>query len=414
MKRLLEVDGMRSRPRFSQGSQQRIDGFRRPGGRRRRLRQPVQAPAQHPVFQAACTASSAATGTAAPAARLPPGGRRLVLFRRRRRGRRLVVNGHDAHYLARRRCGPEDQHRRQDRGDRRAGGRGRRQNHGRAADALPALKRRRSRSMAGDDGRRAARAAATSFSPGSMGSAWHAQPFPQRGQSLEISPMGGAGRDAGQPADLLERKAAPEVGDHDLALLQGQRFQRGGRGLAVQRGMFGRCEPRRPVGGGVHLVAASAASGAGGARARLAHHLEQPGGGVVRRRPPGGQLDERLLHDVLGAAHHWRANSVSAAACSSTSRPSNSGVITRIDAGRRKSSRGQNKKGHCGRRGDRNRLNASAAGDSCSPRRTRMPEWIGRIILQARRPIRRPRIHGTAAGRQRHTDSPAPPPPSAP
>ena len=81
--------------------------------------------------------------------------------------------------------------------------------------------------------------------------------------------MGRAGRDAGQPADLLEGEAAPEMGDHDLALFQRQRFQRGGRGRAVQRGMFGRRKPRGLAGGGVRLVAASAAGGAAALSAAL-------------------------------------------------------------------------------------------------------------------------------------------------
>ena len=81
--------------------------------------------------------------------------------------------------------------------------------------------------------------------------------------------MGGAGGDVGEPADLLEWEAAPEVGDHDLTLLQGQHFQGGGRGLAVQRGVFGRRKPCGPAGGGVRLVPAAAAFGAAALSAPL-------------------------------------------------------------------------------------------------------------------------------------------------
>ena len=63
-------------------------------------------------------------------------------------------------------------------------------------------------------------------------------------------------------ADLLEGEAAPEVGDHDFALVHRQRFQRGRRGLAVQPGVFRRGEPRRPAGGRLGFMPEASAGGA--------------------------------------------------------------------------------------------------------------------------------------------------------
>ena len=116
--------------------------------------------------------------------------------------------------------------------------------------------------------------------------------------------MGGAGRDADQPADLLEREAAPEMGDDDFAFLDRQRFQGGGRGFAVERGVFLRGEPCGPAGGDFGLMAPPSAFGAGRARAPLRTTRKSHAAGWFGDGCWAASLTNASCTTSSAAAHH--------------------------------------------------------------------------------------------------------------
>ena len=83
--------------------------------------------------------------------------------------------------------------------------------------------------------------------------------------------MGGARRNAGQPANLIESQTAPEMGDDDFPFIKWKDLQSGGRFPPVDGGAFRRREPMRSTGRGDRFMPMTPTVSAGGARRRIAH-----------------------------------------------------------------------------------------------------------------------------------------------
>ena len=127
--------------------------------------------------------------------------------------------------------------------------------------------------------------------------------------------MGGAGGNAGQPADLLEREAAPEVGDDDFAFLDRQRFQGGGRSFAVEARRF---PPGRTKRAGGRPRSVSWRRRRRSERAAVSAPLRTTRKSQAAGSFGGGRWAASLTNASCttssAAAHHCRANSVNAAA----------------------------------------------------------------------------------------------------
>jgi hypothetical protein len=114
--------------------------------------------------------------------------------------------------------------------------------------------------------------------------------------------MGRARRGAGDIRDLFERQATPQVGDDDLAFLDGEKVQLCG-GLfsidAVRTFMRIGFEPRGGAGRGGRFVTAPAPRSDAQVDGLVADNLEEPGGGVFGQGTKASQLQKRLLHHVF-------------------------------------------------------------------------------------------------------------------
>jgi hypothetical protein len=105
--------------------------------------------------------------------------------------------------------------------------------------------------------------------------------------------MGRARRGAGHIRNLFERQPTPEVGDDDLAFVDGEKFQFCGGFFGINEvRMVVRIgfEPRVGAGRGDRLMTAPASRSDAQVDGLVADHLEEPGGGVFGQSTKASQL----------------------------------------------------------------------------------------------------------------------------